>query len=69
MKIGCWVDPDLHMALVGIAEAEGRSMSNLLRRACERIVEEAASAPPRDIANATQKLLRPHSRVSGERKI
>lgn len=69
MKISTWVDDDLRMALSRIAEAEGRSLSNLLRRAVERIVEEAGTTPRGGITDATQKLLRRHSRVSGERKI
>ncbi len=68
MKISTWVDDDLRMALAQIAEAEGRSVSNLLRRAAERIVAERGVVRE-DITNATQKLLRRNSRVPGERKI
>lgn len=69
MKLSAWVDNELHTALVRIAQAEGRSVSNLLRRAAERIVADAASAPREGITHATQKLLRRDSRISGERKI
>jgi hypothetical protein len=69
VKIGTWVDNELHMALVRIAKAEGRSVSNLLRMAAERIVEEAGTAPIGDIAHETEKLLRRDTRVSSERKI
>ena len=69
MKVSVWVDDELRMALALIAEAEGRSVSNLLRRAAERIVADAATAPRGNITDATQKLLRRDSRVSGERKI
>lgn len=67
MKVSVWVDNELHEDLARIAESEGRSVSNLLRRAAKRIVADAASAPRGNITDATQKLLRRDSRISGER--
>jgi hypothetical protein len=62
-KLVAWVDPALKREIERIANAEGRSVSNLLRRHIERIAAEAplVTASPVDharrITDATRRLV------------
>lgn len=63
IRLIAWVDPALKREIERIANAEGRSVSNLLRRHIERIAAEAplVTASPvdraREITNATRRLV------------
>jgi hypothetical protein len=46
-KISTWVKPQLKQELERIAQSEGRSLSNLLRMAAERMVDEHSTTIPR----------------------
>jgi hypothetical protein len=67
MKLTTWVDENLAERVVATAERQRRSISNLLRTAVERIVDEDAASPTGDITHETQKLLSANPRFSRKR--
>jgi hypothetical protein len=63
-KITTWVKPQLKQDLERVAQKEGRSLSNLLRMAAERIVDEhgAPTITPEQITENTRRFLESMSR-------
>jgi hypothetical protein len=59
-KIAVFVEPELKREAERVAEAEGRSLSNLVRRALVRLTAEYADSPGLEtqrITDATRKML------------
>jgi hypothetical protein len=61
-KIVVWLEPELKREAERVAQAEGRSLSNLLRRALIRLASEHPAEPPvsrlQRITDATRKISR-----------